>query len=319
MDAAPEWIGLDVGGSGVRAAKVERGEDGWSVLGELHELSWDDGFRPVPLDEQLAYPGQVTAEEEVCGAQRVARIAELVAGCAASSALRLAVAAPGLVTEDGAGILAWRNGPRRSTFLVDLERSLLAIGASLVAPPASICPDSVACALGEHGAESGALRGVSNALCISGGSGVGEAALVKGRCLGLDELEPPLPRAWEIGGGDGRSLEDRVAPGRVLGAWHEAGKEGCPEDDDGEQAMALCDARDEGIAALVERARSWFDGGALALERVAVCQTLGGLLARDPERLAALAARLDGVELVTSAMRAAPVIGAVVRAEERVS
>ena len=80
--------------------------------------------------------------------------------------------------------------------------------------------------------------------------------------------------------------------------------------------MALCDARDEGVAALVERARAWFAGRALVLERVAVCQTLGRILARDPERLAGLAARLDGVELVTSALRAAPVIGAVVRWEE---
>ena len=48
-------------------------------MGELHELNWEDGFEPIPFEEPLAHPGEVTAAEEACASARVARLAELVA------------------------------------------------------------------------------------------------------------------------------------------------------------------------------------------------------------------------------------------------
>lgn len=313
MDPAPQMIGVDIGGSGARAAVVEWDEEGRNCVGELHELNWEDGFEPIPFEEQLAHPGEVTAAEEACASARVERLAELVAGCTDWWLISCDVAAPGLPTGDGAGVLAWRNGPRRATLLQDLRSALEAKGLTLISSMAPICPDSVACAFGEQLAHGGALHGISNALCISGGSGVGEAAVVEGRCLGLNELEPPLARAWELSGGDGASLEDLVAPGRVLAAWRSAGGEGFPEVDGGQEARALLDARDEGVAALVERARVWFDARGLELERVVLSQTIGRLYSEAEQRFARLAARLGGIELVTSSLRGAPLAGSVLR------
>ena len=313
MSNGPQWIGLDVGGSGARAARVEQGEDGLRLVGELRELEWDDGFTPLPIREQLRYPGEIPAMEEVAAGARMARLAELITSCAGEGPFSCFVSAPGLRTEDGFGVVAWRNGPRRSTFIGDLELALRAAHEGEVHALDAICPDSVACAMGELHAEGGSLRGVANGLCIAGGSGVGEALIVEGRCWALDEIEPALPRAWELRAAEGASIEDHVAPGRTLRAWHAAGWEGCPEGRSDEEAHALMDARDRGVGRLVERAHSWFRARGLELERVVISQTLGRLYSLDEARLACVAAELDGVELVASSLRAAPLAGAVVK------
>ena len=39
-------IGVDIGGSGARAACVDWDEEGRLCVGEIHELEWDDGYTP---------------------------------------------------------------------------------------------------------------------------------------------------------------------------------------------------------------------------------------------------------------------------------
>ena len=85
---------------------------------------------------------------------------------------------------------------------------------------------------------------------------------------------------------------------------------GSPEANGGDPD--LLNARDEGVLALIERARTWFEGRGLALERVALTQTLGRLISEDVRRFALLAERIGDVELVTSSLRGAPLRGAVV-------
>lgn len=310
MDPAPQMIGVDIGGSGARAACVDWDEEGRLCVGEIHELEWDDGFEPVPLKEQLSYPGEVTALEEISSGARVTRLADLILGCTDWWYISCHVAAPGLLTEDRTGVLAWSNGPRRSTLIPDLERTTKAKRQDLECSIWPICSDSVACALGEHHAHGGALHGVSNALCIAGGSGVGEGMIVEGRGFALNELDPPLARAWELSGGEGASIEDHVAPARVLRAWQGAGGEGMPEGQEAAGAGALLDARDRGVLTLIERARSWFDERGLPLERVALSQTLGRIYSEDDARLTLLREQLGEVELVTSSLRGAPLAGA---------
>ena len=230
MDPAAQLIGVDIGGSGARAACVERGEGGELCVGELHELAWDDDFRPLPLEEQLRYPGEVPALEEVASGARVARLAELILSCTDHDRLSCHVAAPGLLTEDGYGVEVWRNGPRRSTLIPDLKLAVESQRGGLECELSPMSPDSLACTLGEQAARGGALREASNALCIAGGSGVGEGVIVEGRCYALPELDPPLSRAWELSGDAGGSLEDQVAPARVLEVWRSAGREGAPEE-----------------------------------------------------------------------------------------
>jgi hypothetical protein len=310
MDPAPQMIGVDIGGSGARAACVGWDDEGRLCVEESREIEWDDGFDPLPLREQLTYPGEVTASEEVSSSARVARLADLILSCTDWGYLSCHVAAPGLLTEDGSGILAWRNGPRRSTLIPDLERAMKAKRRELELSVWPICSDSVACALGEHHAHGGALHGVSNALCIAGGSGVGEGLIVEGRCFALNELDPPLARAWELPCGEDASIEDQVAPARVLEAWRRAGGEGNPEAQRSAEADALLDARDRGVLTLIERARAWFDERGLPLERVALSQTLGRLYSEDSVRFTRLAEQLGEVEIATSSLRGAPLAGA---------
>jgi hypothetical protein len=160
------------------------------------------------------------------------------------------------------------------------------------------------------------LRGISNALCISGGSGVAEAVLVEGSCFALDELDPPLPRAWEISGGDGVSLEDRAAPGRVMRSWLEAGETGAPEESSQEAAASLLEEQDAALLALLERCRDWFSARGLEMDRVVLCQALGRLYAQAPERLGALRSSCGSTELIASEFRGAPALGAVIAAAE---
>ena len=315
----PLWIGLDVGGSGGRALSAARLGGRWSVSSAPLEFLWDDDFRPVPLREQLAYPGELTAQEEVCGSRRVRLLADCVLELAAERAFKLGVCVPGLQTSDGRGVEAWRNGPRRLTFLRDLERSISASGGEIIDVPSSLCPDSIACALGELRSEQGVLYESANALCISGGSGVGEAVIVEGSCHTLDELDPPLPRAWELSGGGGQSLEDRVAPGLLMAAWQGAGRAGAPEEHDGEDAALLLDTQDAGLSSLIERARGWFSARGLELERVGLCQALGRIYASAPQRLDLIRDRFASIEILTSDFRGAPALGAVIAAEERAS
>ena len=75
MDLAPTRIGLDMGGSGARAASVDLEEDGWFSCGELREISWDDDLRAVAFREPISAAGEATTEEEACARRRVGRLA----------------------------------------------------------------------------------------------------------------------------------------------------------------------------------------------------------------------------------------------------
>jgi len=194
-------IGVDGGASGVRALLVRRRADGLlEAAGEVarrdHTPFGADDF--VTQRAEAANPYLADVEIEAAR-QRVRATADVVAAAAGEARrIPLGICWPGQKSADGRGIVVMRNGPRDPAFLDQLEAELAARGIELAAPIPRLASDGVTGALGERWAALGGMRDVLNALYFAGGSGLAEALLVAGRVRALDELTPPVPKAFEL-------------------------------------------------------------------------------------------------------------------------
>ena len=285
-------MGVDIGGTRVRAVAVGAAPSGAGLVpvGEGAERRWaPEGFRPLPLAEQLAGAPPAAAERAAVEAL-VAAVAATVAEVAASSASQqpphVALASAGPKTPDGRGIACWLNGPR----VPDLPAAAAAACAAPATWPERVLDDTLAGALGEvHGA-AGALRALGereHALYLALGTGVAEA-WVSG------ELVQPLPFA------PAHELLDPEAP---RGAPEERSFDACA----GLRALDRGASLDDVWAAaarLVEERRLAFAERGAALTRV----VLGG---KGAELFAGRAATLGGVPLTASVQPAAQALGAV--------
>ncbi len=221
-------IGVDGGASGVRALAVRRRADGLlEAAGKVARRVHEPFVPPVVMRKdgiELRKPDEVDAARA-----RVQAAADVVAEAAgAQRRIQLGICWPGRKTDDGRGVDRMRHGPRDPHLLDELERELAARGFEFTKPLPGLASDGVAGALGEQWASAGALRGARDALYFAGGSGLAEAVLVDGRVRALDELTPPMPKAfeterprgelWTIPGDKAdRELgvyEDMLAPGR---------------------------------------------------------------------------------------------------------
>jgi len=221
-------IGVDGGASGVRALAVRRRADGFlEAAGEIARRDHEP-FVAEDLEVQLAAPADLRRGPiEVAAAHaRIRATADAVEEVARGTRrIGLGICWPGLKTADGRGVVRIRNGPRDPTFLVELERELGTRGFTLARAIPRLASDGVAGALGERWAAAGRLHGVQNALYFAGGTGLAEAVVVAGQVRALDELETPMPKAWQLEFGfsfvDSKFAlyEDALSPGR----WSRAG------------------------------------------------------------------------------------------------
>lgn len=221
-------IGVDGGASGVRALAVRRRADGLlEAAGEIARRDHDP-FEAVDFGSQRAEEGDPRrGEVEVAHASARLRATADVVEEAAGGHRRIALGIcwPGQKTADGRGVSVARNGPRIPMFLDELEAELARRGLELAAPIPRLASDGVTGALGERWAFAGGMRDVRDALYFAGGSGLAEALLVAGRVRALDEMEPPLPKAFVLRipagaltlegmDGDLAVYEDVLSPGR---------------------------------------------------------------------------------------------------------
>jgi hypothetical protein len=194
-------IGVDGGASGVRALAVRRRADGYlEAAGEVARYEHDP-FTALDFGSQCAEADDPRrGEAEIASARaRVRATADVVEDAAdGHRRIRLGICWPGQKTADGRGISVARNGPRIPAFLEDLAPELARRGIELAAPIPRLASDGVTGALGERWASEGILRDVRDALYFAGGSGLAEALLVAGRVRALDEVEPPLPKAFVL-------------------------------------------------------------------------------------------------------------------------
>lgn len=194
-------IGVDGGASGVRALAVRRRADGLlEAAGEIARYEHDP-FAALDFGSQCAEADDPRRTDvEVASARaRVRATADVVEDAAGGHRrIVLGICWPGQKTPDGRGVSVARNGPRIPAFLDELAPELARRGLELAAPIPRLASDGVTGALGERWSVTGELRDVRDALYFAGGSGLAEALLVADRVRALDEIEPPLPKAFVL-------------------------------------------------------------------------------------------------------------------------
>lgn len=184
-------LGVDGGGSGVRAAAVRRRADGALEL---------DG----PVATRSASRGSDAAAWIVAAADAMVDALE------GSTRLRFGMGMPGRKTADARGIAHALHGPVSARFCDLLEEELLRRGLSLAEPCAGLGDDGVFGCRGELLGADGALRGCRRAYFVGGGTGLAEAFVFDGRAVPFEGAPRALERAWRLTDGEA-TFEERLS------------------------------------------------------------------------------------------------------------
>ncbi len=192
-------IGVDLGGSGVRATRFG-GEHPWA------------GLPGATVERPLMEDGPV---ESIASA--VAQLCS-VSPSESEVQVRLGIAAPGHKTADGRGIDHATNLPRVPGLLDELSRVLRLKGVQGLELPGRLVSDSLAALLGETLVPGGLLAGEGEVLFLGPGTGLGEAKLSGGEVLPTSgtraaELAPVQEEE------SCKNLEDEVSLGGLVGLW----------------------------------------------------------------------------------------------------
>ncbi len=216
-------VGVDGGASSVKAWAVQRSDhdDGWIADGPMRRFEHHcPGFAPVALElqrEELAAPivgGGERRAADVWIANTRRAIVE-IARELGRSRLAVAMAMPGLKTEDARGILVSRNGPRCADFVARIEQELAKADLELVAPIPALLSDGYAAALGERFAARGSFRGLEHAYYLGAGTGLSEALMIDGRVRSMDDVAGWFPKAWAMTSARGASYEDELSASAI--------------------------------------------------------------------------------------------------------
>lgn len=294
MTGDRHWIGVDIGGTWVRAVRIVATADGYQTAGAPQARAWKPAeFAPQSLAAQLAGAARDAAECAAADALVLA-ITEAVAAVVArdASPARVAICSAGPKTADARGIACWLNGPRVPALLDEVRA---ASRVDTITWPARIDDDLLAGAKGEVAGVHGTLRALAvheHALYLAIGTGVAEA-WVAGDCV----QALPLPPAHE--------LRDPAAPDADLERASfdaRAGLRACAQG-------ASLDAVWAAAERLVQERRYAFAERGTQL----ACIALGG---KGAELFAERAPTLAGVPVRFSAQPLAPAIGTVALALE---
>ncbi len=296
------WIGVDIGGSGARMWRIQRKLRGgtrslaaaWQTCGQGKELLWDKSpWQPLSVNQQrLGGSSSIDNEELVEAQSRTKQLASAIHTITNGMPFHLAIAAPGLRSQDQRGLVVMRNAPRFPTLLDTLESILPCLSSHLYG-------DGVAGAAGELWGSPDSFRGASNGFYLAGGTGLAEALIQKGAPF---ELGPPWTKAWEIELASGETLEDSLAPYRL-------NQEPTNLVDDGKLATEVVVHR---LATYVERrCADFLSIEGVELDRLVVGQGLARVLEQVP------LPRKPWASLVRiSSERASPALGAVALAQQ---
>lgn len=190
-------VGVDVGATRVRAARIRVEPDGCLELEALAQTTFPaSGFVPLALSSQREGAPQSPAELEEAR-RRCECILKTIREV--GTGLPVGVAAPGIKSPDGRGIAVSRLGPRILDLAAFLEEQL---GVRLPA----LGSDGVLAGVGEDRARLGSFRGVTRAYYLAAGTGLAEA-VKDGKSIGPG----PAPPLYELTGRDGKSFEDLVS------------------------------------------------------------------------------------------------------------
>jgi hypothetical protein len=190
-DSGVRLVGVDGGGSGVRAAIVERLRDGcFARRGELFSHTVSPGSDATSWIEAAA---------------------DVIARCAAGAErVRFGMGMPGRKTDDGRGIAHALHGPVEPRFLERLEDVLARRGVELVAGCERLEDDGLLGCAGELFGVNGGLRGARTGYFIGGGTGLAEAFVFEGAVVAFEDAPKALERAWRLTDG-AATFEERLS------------------------------------------------------------------------------------------------------------
>ena len=168
-------IGIDGGATKASGAIVERIDDQtFDLLKPIKEIqysedqSYNSDYKPLTLQEQLR--GKKLSNKEYKQSQvYIDCIIKIIKQLIGKDLLPIAIAMPGIKTEDKRGVKAMVNGPRIPNLCEVLEKRL-----SLKKGILSIESDADMCVWGEQFEKTGAFRNVQNAYYIGGVTGTAD-------------------------------------------------------------------------------------------------------------------------------------------------
>ncbi|MEZ5976695.1 MAG: hypothetical protein R3F34_00525 [Planctomycetota bacterium] len=301
MSAEPVLVGVDGGGSGVRAARVVRTEGGLYDFGSAFVLR--------AIDAGSDARTYVRAAADV--------VAEVADGAAS---VLFGMGMPGRKTEDGRGIAYALHGPVDVEFLAHLESALGARGVRLAASCARLDDDGLLGCAGERLSPRGALRDANDAYYLGGGTGLAEAFVVAGEPTAFEDCGRGLSRAWRQFDGE-MTFEERLSVRALNQAYRRAGgRADLPEVGLAHGESAARETLTGAIQALQRLVARREEALGLRFDRIAISQRLASVFATSPAR-DLLEASIEGTPLegrvAVSEVRGSAVVGAGAMADRR--
>ncbi len=200
-------IGIDGGATKVSGGVVEQvNENTFSLIDPTIDIQYSDhpnfnkDFSSLPLDQQT--DAEISKEERQQGKVIIDCTCEVISSLTGNDPFQLAIAMPGIKTEDGRGIAAMANGPRIPDFCKQIENAI-----SIDRPIQILESDADMCVWGEEYGENGAFRPVSNAYYLGGGTGTADGLKLMGNLVPFDDVSDWIAKSIELKMTDGKSLE----------------------------------------------------------------------------------------------------------------
>ena len=200
-------IGLDGGATKVSGGIVEQvNESTFRIIDPTIDIQYSDhpnfnpDFSSLPLDQQTDV--EISKAECRQGKVFIDCACEVIKSLTGNDPFHVAIAMPGIKTENGRGIASMANGPRIPDFCDQLEEAI-----SLVLPIQRLESDADMCAWGEEYGEEGAFRSVNNAYYLGGGTGTADGLKLNGTLLPFDEASNWIGKSIKLKMINGKSLE----------------------------------------------------------------------------------------------------------------
>ncbi len=201
-------IGIDGGATKVSGCVIEKlDHKTYTLAHPVVDIKYSDHqnfnpeFLPHPIDVQQNNEDVIDVEKRQ-GTVYVETVLKVVQLLAENEPFQVAIAMPGLKTNDGRGIRIMANGPRIPYFCDQIQKTL-----NLEHPIQRLESDADMCVWGEEYAENGAIRSVKNAYYLGGGTGTADGLKIKGNLIPFDDASNWIAKSIELKMSDGQSLE----------------------------------------------------------------------------------------------------------------
>jgi hypothetical protein len=208
-------IGIDGGATKVSGGVVEKiNANSFKLISPAVDIKYAEhpnfnaDFSPLSLDSQ--FEKETSSIEKQQGSVYIECVLDIIRSLTESESFRVAIAMPGIKTNDERGIAAMANGPRIPNFCDQIGKAL-----NLEHSIQRLESDADMCSWGEEYAENGALRNVDNAYYLGGGTGTADGLKLNGELIPFDDGSNWIAKSFELKMFDGHSLEKYASMGGI--------------------------------------------------------------------------------------------------------